>query len=185
MTVFENEEATLACRSGEGDPSPLDPISDIQAENGEDKDGEAELSQRENTEASDLGAEDDTEEKERAEYERLIKGRFKEHFARDTQKIIDRRFKKLKTAEEKLARLEEESARYADIERLIAEERAEAVKETEDRMTRQFRSNRMRAEENALTARSAHPKFDVSSLTRGERAQLATRAQRGEKIHLK
>ncbi len=174
MTLYENEEVTLAERSEEGDTSLLDAHSGDQDEIGEEKNEEISIETNENIENDG-----------REEYERLIKGRFKAHFAADAQKLINRRFKKYKLIEEKLARLEEEAAHYADVEKLIAEERAAAIKETEDRMTRQFRSNRARAEENALTARSAHPSFDVSRLTRSERALLAKRAQKGEKIHLK
>ena len=86
--------------------------------------------------------------------------------------------------EEKVKRLEEDAARYADIERLIAEERERAVRETEERMNRQFRINRARADENALSSPAQRPRFDVSRLTKNERALLATRAEKGEKIHL-
>lgn len=163
LTLNENDEVTLAEMSEEGEPGLLDAQSADQGESGEES--------MDNT--------------DRSEYERLIKGRFKEQFTADTQKLINRRFKKYKTIEEKLSRLEEEAARYADIEKLIAEERAAAVRETEERMNRQFRSNRERAEENALTTRTVRPKLDVSRLTKSERALLATRAQKGEKIHLK
>ena len=46
-------------------------------------------------------------EKDRDEYERLIKTRFKEYYAEDTQKMINRRFRKYKVLEEKCRVLEE------------------------------------------------------------------------------
>lgn len=166
LTFNENDEATLACES-------------------EEKFDAAVGTSKENITGSDEC--EDTEQiadDGREEYERLIKDKYKEHFAADTQKLINKRFKKYKALEEKVKRLEEDAARYADIEKLIAEERERAVRETEERMNRQFRTNRARADENALSSHSAKPRFDVSMLTKNERALLASRAQKGEKIHL-
>ena len=42
---------------------------------------------------------EDAVEKDRDEYERLIKTRFKEYYAEDTQKMINRRFRKYKVLE--------------------------------------------------------------------------------------
>lgn len=121
---------------------------------------------------------------EREEYERLIKTRFKELFAEDTQRLINKRFKKYKALEEKVGKLEEQARQYADIDSLLAAERERAVRETEDRLNLHFKTLRGRAVENALSPRSAHPSFDVSRLTKSERASLASRALKGEKIHL-
>ncbi len=126
----------------------------------------------------------ETENSDRAEYEALIRGKFREHFAADTQRLINRRFKKYKALEEKVKELEEAVSRSADIEKRITEERERAVKETEERMNRQFRSMRGRANENALNGHSARFELDVKRLTKSERAFLAKRAQKGEKIRL-
>lgn len=166
LTFNENDEATLACESGE----------EVDAAVGASEENITDSDECEDTEKCEGDG--------REEYERLIRDRFKEHFAADTQKLINKRFKKYKALEEKVKRLEEDAARYADIERLIAEERERAVRETEERMNRQFRINRARADENALSSPAQRPRFDVSRLTKNERALLATRAQKGEKIHL-
>ena len=71
-----------------------------------------------------------------------------------------------------------------DVERLISEERERAVSETEERMNRQFIAMRSRAQENAVGKRSHRCSPDVSSLTKSERAHLASRALMGEKIKL-
>ena len=80
--------------------------------------------------------------------------------------------------------LETEAQRYADVEALISKERERAVSETEDRMNRQFLAMRSRGEENAVGKRSQRSSPDVSSLTKSERAHLASRALMGEKIKL-
>jgi len=121
---------------------------------------------------------------DREEYERLIKDRFKEHFAADTQKLINRRFKKYKALEEKVRTLEAEASKYAELDRLLLEERERAVRETEERMNREFKAMRGRAHENALAPHVSRSSFDVARLTKSERALLASRAQKGEKIHL-
>ena len=125
-----------------------------------------------------------TQNGDREEYERLIKERFREHYAADTQRLINRRFKKYKALEERVRSLEAEASRYKDLDILIREERERAVKETEERMNREFRAMRGRAQENALSHHVTRTPFDVARLTKSERALLATRAQRGEKIHL-
>ena len=162
LTEFENGEATLGFESDEGD---------------------AVGAPQENS------AEDDTCDElaqlcDREEYEKLIRERFKEHFAADTQRLINRRFKKYKALEEKVRLLEAEASRYADIDKLLTDERERAVRETEERMNREFRAMRGRAQENALSNHTTRSSFDVARLTKSERALLATRAQKGEKIHL-
>ncbi len=119
---------------------------------------------------------------ERAEYERLIRTRFKELYAEDVQRHINRRFKKLRSLEQKVAELEKEAAETPDIESLLRAERERAVEETEQRMNALFVSNRNRPRENAVFSRAAVPLSDVSKLTRAQRASLAQRASRGEKI---
>ena len=121
---------------------------------------------------------------DREEYEKLIKTRFKELFREDTQRLINKRFKKYKALEEKAERLELEAKKYADIELLLQAERERAVRETEERMNLQFKAMRARVTENAIAPHSSRPTYDVSRLTKSERASLASRALRGEKIHL-
>ena len=120
----------------------------------------------------------------REEYERLIKTAYKDFYAEDTQRLINKRFKKYKALEERVKSLEAEAERYADVERLISEERERAVSETEERMNRQFLAMRSRGVENAVSKRSQRSSPDVSSLTKSERAHLASRALMGEKIKL-
>ncbi|MBR3879519.1 MAG: hypothetical protein IKJ24_05290 [Clostridia bacterium] len=163
MTDYENREATPATEADMGE------------ELGATQDACAEESECEEILA---------QESDREEYERLIKERFREHYARDTQRLINRRFKKYKALEEKVKALEEEVSRHADVETLLKEERERAVRETEERMSREFRAMRMRAQENALSPHTSRSPFDVARLTKSERALLATRAQKGEKIHL-
>ena len=121
---------------------------------------------------------------EREEYERLIKTRFKELFKEDTQRLINKRFKKYKALEEKVEMLEANAKKYADMDSVIAAECEKAVKETEQRLNQQFKAMRLRVVENAVSPRSARPSLDVSRLTKSERASLASRALKGEKIHL-
>ena len=118
----------------------------------------------------------------REEYERLIKTAYKDFYAEDTQRLINKRFKKYKALEEKVKLLEDEAQRYADVEKLIREERERAVSETEERMNRQFKAMRSRAVENAVVKKSQRQAPDVSTLTKSERAYLASRALMGEKI---
>lgn len=162
MTEFENGEATLGFESDEGDNigAPLE------------------------NDAENAACDEFTQLCDREEYERLIRERFKEHFAADTQRLINRRFKKYKALEERVKSLEAEASRYADFEKLLMDERERAVRETEERMNREFRAMRGRAQENALSNHTNRSSFDVARLTKSERALLATRAQRGEKIHL-
>ena len=118
----------------------------------------------------------------REEYERLIRTTYKDFYAEDTQRLINKRFRKYKVLEEKVKLLESEAQKYADVERLISEERERAVCETEERMLRQFRAMRSRGEENAVVKKSQRRAPDVSALTKSERAHLASRALMGEKI---
>ncbi len=161
MTFNENDEATLAYESGEESAQETD-TGDCGDECGEH-----------------LPLEDDG----RAEYERLIREKYKEYFAADTQRLINKRFKKYKEIEAKVKRLEEDAARYSDIDKLLADERERAIRETEERMNRSFKARRSRAEENAVISSGTRSRFDVTRLTKDERALLAKRAQKGEKIH--
>ena len=165
--VLENtdEEAKEDDMPTENDADTAPPT-----ENGE------ESAHRENI-ASDGNASGDREE-----YDRLIKTRFKELYAQDTQKLINKRFKKYKALEEKVKKLEDEAARYADVDALVAAEVEKAVAQTEQRMTLYFQKNAGRVSENATSRIEAAVSTDVSRLTKSQRAALANRALKGEKI---
>ncbi len=140
----------------------------------------------------------------REEYEALIKTKFKELYAVDTQKLINRRFRKFKVLEERCRVLEETlekkdellSQREAELSKIdgeyknaetafearLREEVERAVKEAEDRLLADIRAKRLRPGENAILPRHTHSPQSVASLTRNERAALAKRASNGEKI---
>ena len=130
---------------------------------------------------------------EREEYERLIKNRFKDFYAEDTQRLINRRFRKYKVMEERFktmeeslaekdARLGENAALIANFEERLASEIERAVKETEERVIVEIKSKRLRPAENGASPRKSGAPFDVSTLSKNERAALAKRAAGGEKI---
>ena len=183
MTEFENENGTSA-------------DMDMENENGTPSDMGEEIYESDpyctDAESSDqLEGEDDRSADgkngaayTREDYERLIKTAYRDFYAEDTQRLINKRFKKYKALEEKVRLLETEAQRYADVEALISKERERAVSETGERMNRQFLAMRSRGEENAVGKRSQRSSPDVSSLTKSERAHLASRALMGEKIKL-
>jgi hypothetical protein len=123
----------------------------------------------------------------------LIKTRFKEHYARDVQKMINRRFRKYKVMEErykileeslakKEARLSETEKQIAEFEGLLSSELERTARETEERVLNQVRARQLRPVENAVSARVTSTSCDVSRLTKDERAKLAKRAANGERI---
>ena len=130
---------------------------------------------------------------EREEYEELIKNRFKELYAEDTQRLINRRFRKYKIMEERFkimeqtladreAELSKSAERFAELESRLRSDVERAVRETEERVVGEIRAKRLRPSENgALPSRSTLP-FDVKQLSRDERARLAKRAASGERI---
>lgn len=219
----------------------------------EDEDAIGTLPEEESAEDEDLFEGSDTlsaeeiRRAERAEYDRLIRSRFKEFYTEDTQRMINRRFRKYKELEEKLnAAKEEMSAEIAEkskkltrdalvariressdalkkefsdfseelalnsekfieiatvlledgrfglsdayklshFDEIVGKTALDAAKATEERVLREIRSKRARPNENGLTHRTAASPFDVSKLTRAERARLAKRAAGGEKIKL-
>lgn len=123
---------------------------------------------------------------ERAEYERLIRTRFKEFYTDDTQKMINKRFKRYKAMEQRLCELEEKeremSKREAELNEALAAERARTENETEQRVVAQMLASHRRPSENGYSPRRAPAPFDVSSLTKSQRADIAKRAFGGEKI---
>ena len=130
---------------------------------------------------------------EREEYDALMKGRFKSFYAEDTQRLINRRFRKYKIMEERYKLLEEDvaqkdaqiaenSERIAQFDALLRSEIEKAIKETEERVVGEIRAKKLRPTENGTVAHRISAAFDVSKLSRDERAKLAKRAAGGEKI---
>ena len=132
---------------------------------------------------------------EREEYDSLVKGRFKDLYAEDTQRLINRRFRKYKIMEERFKILEdalaekdaqigEHQQRAADFEELLRSEVEKAIRETEERIIGEIKAKKLRPSENGMSPRKSAAHFDVSRLTKNERATLAKRAASGEKIKL-
>lgn len=130
---------------------------------------------------------------EREEYELLIKNRFKDFYAEDTQRLINRRFRKYKVMEERFkimeeslaekdARLGENAAVITGFEERLKSEVEKAIKDTEERILGELRIKKLRPEENGALARKTGTPFDVSKLSKSDRATLAKRAAGGEKI---
>ena len=128
----------------------------------------------------------DEEVNERAEYERLIRTRFKEFYTFDTQKMINKRFKRYKAMEQRLLELEEQAAkmseREAKLNDTLARECDRVRTETERRVIAEMNATRQRPSENGYAPRRASAPFNVSSLTKSQRADIAKRAFGGEKI---
>ena len=131
----------------------------------------------------------------REEYEELVKGRFKELYAEDMQKLINRRFRKYKIMEERYKLLEdslkEKEAKIADAEKRISDfneklhsEIEKTATETEKAILERLKARRLRPSEIGIAPRKTSSPFDVSGLSRQERAALARRAAGGEKIKL-
>ena len=131
---------------------------------------------------------------EREQYEQLIKSRFKDFYAEDTQRLINRRFRKYKIMEaryklmeeslaEKDAELEARSAKIAELDSLLRSETERVIRETEERILNDIRTKKLRPEENGAVSRKEGSRLDVSKLTKNERSALAKRAANGEKIN--
>lgn len=132
-------------------------------------------------------------ESEREEYERLIKTRFKALYGEDTQRLINRRFRKYRVMEERYHILEENykaleiaaaesEKKLKEMSERLSQEGERIAKETEERVLSEIRSRRLRPNENGLSGAAISPRSDVSRLTRDERARLARRAADGERI---
>ena len=67
-------------------------------------------------------------------------------------------------------------------DKLLADERAIAEREIEQRIYGKLRANRARGYENGVLPQSRARSFDASRLSKDERAELARRAANGEKI---
>ena len=132
---------------------------------------------------------------EREEYDALVKKRFKELYAEDMQKLINRRFRKSQGMEERFKLLEESLAekeaqnienlqKIAEFEEILRTEVEKAVRETEERVISEIKSKRLRPSENGTAPRMGASPFDVSKLTKKERESIAKRAAGGERIKL-
>lgn len=117
----------------------------------------------------------------RDEYEQLIRTKYKQFYTEDTQRLINRRFKKYKALEERLAQLE---AEREQTDKRLADEYMRGRQEAESSIMSELRASALRPEENGLLGRNTVLGRDVSSLTRAERAELARRAIRGESIKI-
>ena len=177
MTDMENEFGTLTDLSSKAESI----IDEIEACDG-DEDNFSEQATEQTSAANDFA----DKRSERAEYERLIRTRFKEFYTDDTQKMINKRFKRYKAMEQRLAELEDKSgrleARDAELCALLEEERSRIERETEQRVVSGMLANRHRPKENGYAQRRSAMPVDVSTLTKSQRADLAKRAFGGEKI---
>ncbi len=117
--------------------------------------------------------------KDRDEYDELIKTKYKQFYTEDTQKIINKRFRKYKELEEYVKKLEEERAQF---EQRLKSEVEKSAKEAEDRLISSIREKHARPDENGIFNSRLQGKKDISSLSRTERADMAKRASMGETI---
>ena len=121
------------------------------------------------------------EQNQRREYDELIRTKYKKFYTEDTQKMINRRFRKYKELEARAEKLEAEKAQF---EETLKAEKDRIAKETEERLISSIRARHTRPEENGILIGKAQSKRDVSSLTRSERAELARRVSKGENIKI-
>ena len=121
------------------------------------------------------------EQIERREYDELIRTKYKKFYTEDTQKMINRRFRKYKELEARAQVLEAEKAQF---EETLKAEKERIAKETEQRLISSIRARHTRPEENGILIGKAQTKRDVSSLTRSDRAELARRVSKGETIKI-
>ena len=135
----------------------------------------------------------DEAKKLREEYNELVKSRFKELYAEDMQRMINRRFRKYKIMEERYRILEdslrERDEKIAANAKMIAEfddklrfEIEKTAAETEKSVLDKLRAKRSRPHEVGIAPNKTNTPFDVSGLSRKERADIARRAAGGEKI---
>jgi hypothetical protein len=129
----------------------------------------------------------------REQYEKLVKSRFKELFDEDVQKLINRRFRKYKILEERYKLLEKSlkekedamtaaEKRIADFDERLRSEVEKAAENAERSVLERLKARRLRPGEVGIAPRKTASPFDVSGLSRKERADIARRAAWGEKI---
>ena len=73
--------------------------------------------------------------------------------------------------------------RLSHFEEILKKERERVREETEKNMLLRLGARKARPSENGLTTNKSSSSFDASRLSRVERAELAKRAAKGEKIH--
>lgn len=76
----------------------------------------------------------------------------------------------------------EEAYILANFDSIVGKERERVRLETEETMRKSFTERRARPDENGLSGTSKRVRFDVSGLSKKERAEIAKRAAKGEKI---
>ena len=178
--TYENENGTLTDLSRQAESNfDVRPQTDDESD---DDDVQCHVSENDVATASIEAA----RQSERAEYERLIRTRFKEFYTDDTQKMINKRFKRYKSMEQRIIELEAEAElmrkRESELDALVALERDKASAETERRIVSELLAQRARPSENGYSPRRAPAPFNVSALTKSQRADIAKRAFSGEKI---
>ena len=117
----------------------------------------------------------------RSEYEELIRTKYKQFYTEDTQRLINRRFKKYKALEARVAELEAECVQLSC--RLEGEYKR-GQEETEHRLVSEMKLLSSRPGENGILSRRASTSKGASGLTRSQRAELARRALMGESIKI-
>ena len=137
------------------------------------------LSQSSELTTNDTSSDMTFEEDDRREYEELISGKYKKFYTEHTQKMINKRFRKYKELEEHAKRLEDEKAQF---EQKLKEEVEKSAREATDRLISSIRARHTRPEENGTHNSKTQMKRDISTLSRTERADMARRASKGEKI---
>ena len=143
---------------------------------------ESDASASEKTEgAADIAEDNSDITSQRSEYDELIRTKYKQFYTEDTQRLINRRFKKYKALEARVAELEAEREGF---EARLSEEYIRGQQEAEQRLLSDIRTLSSRPDENGLISRRTPQRRDVSSYTRSERAELARRALRGESIKI-
>jgi hypothetical protein len=178
---LKNENGTLTDLSSEAE-------SNMSVQNSDDVEAlgiDAENSCILNADATEP-ADEISRQDERAEYERLIRTRFKEFYTDDTQKMINKRFKRYKAMEQRLSELEANAEamrqREAELDLQLESERERVERETERRVVSAMLASQRRPMENGYSPRRAPAPFDVTRLTKSQRADIAKRASGGEKI---
>jgi hypothetical protein len=76
----------------------------------------------------------------------------------------------------------EDAYKLSNFDSIIASERELTRRETEEKVLQSAAIRRMRPDENGIRASRGYGSFDASKLSRGERAEIARRAAKGEKI---
>ena len=95
--------------------------------------------------------------------------------------MINRRFRKYKELEDRLAVLEQEKAQF---DQILKAEKEKSAKDAQERLISTIKNRHLRPDENGIVQAAANQKRDIASLTKKERAELALRVSNGEKIKI-